>query len=83
MCQIKLSTARWLGYKGSPAKLWKDPRVNAHWAAKYLRYQIKRYKGDILCGVSAYNAGSCHKAAGKIRNTNYIKLVFKSWIERK
>lgn len=76
-CQIKLKTARWLGYKGSITNLWLNKETNKHWAGTYLRYQLKRYKGDIKKAVSAYN---CGRACG---NTLYVDKVMKAWKEKR
>lgn len=58
LCQIKNFSARQVGFKGTEKDLL-DPQVNALYAAKYLKSQIKRYKGDIQKAVTAYNKGHC------------------------
>lgn len=73
ICQIKLSTARWLGFKGTEADL-KNPKTNIHYAAKYLKYQLKRYGNDINKAISAYNAGSFKKS-----NHKYVNKVITAW----
>lgn len=77
-CQIKFSTAQQLGFKGSP-NLLDQPKINAHYAAKYLKYQQDHYGDrDWLLLTAAYNAGS-YKPSLKVRgcpkNLQYIKLV--------
>ncbi len=76
VCQIKESTARLLGFKGNPKDLM-DPKVNSLWAAKYLKYQQKRYGDDWVRITAAYNSGSYNpsKIAGCPRNLHYIKKV--------
>lgn len=77
ICQVKLDTANWMKeYNRIPGKpiTSKDlmnPDVNVYYAERYLRYQLKVYKNDINCAISAYNAGSCIKGNQK----NYVKNV--------
>lgn len=78
ICQIKFKTAKWLGYKGTE-KLLLDPKVNIHYSAKYLRYQLNRYGGNIVKAVSAYNKGN----AKKLTNTTYYNKVVIRWIGNK
>jgi len=73
ICQIKRSTAKDLGFKGTEEDLMK-PEINIYYAAAYLNHQIKRY-GQIEKAVIAYNQGH----AGKLTNTKYSKKVFKQW----
>lgn len=54
---VKLSTARFMGFKGHITELWFNKEVNKKYAAAYLTYQVKRYK-DVKKGLLAYNAGS-------------------------
>lgn len=70
LCQIKLSTARMMGYKGSAAGLM-SPHINAKMAAKYLAYQLDRYDGNIYSAITAYNAGRA------TRPTKYMQKVIK------
>jgi soluble lytic murein transglycosylase-like protein len=78
-CQIKEATAKFLGFKGSPKKLM-DPKINAVYSAKYLRYQQARYGNDWVKLAASYNSGSYHESA-KVpncpRNLKYIRLVQK------
>src|SRR4051794_24242990 len=57
MCQVKLATAREFEKGIYPSHLLR-PETNARIAAKYLARQIKRYKGNVRCGVDAYNKGT-------------------------
>lgn len=78
-CQVKLTTARAMGYKGV-AKGLMVSEVNAYWAAKYLQYQIHRYNGDILAAVSAYNVGQYRTLPdGKPVNLDYVRKVLMAW----
>lgn len=69
ICQIKLATARFMGFKGK-AKDLLDPKVNLHYAAKYLKYQKDRYGDNVRKAISAYNAGRYIKA-----NKKYVDKV--------
>ena len=81
-CQIKLATARSLGYKGSKGALRYHASTNTFWAAKYLSKQLKRYKGSVRMATAAYNAGTCNQdKKGKIRNSKYVYKVFIAWAE--
>jgi len=69
LCQLKLRTARHMGFKGKSVLL-RDPAINAQFAAKYLRYQLDRYNNDWVKAISAYNAG--RYVSG---NVNYVSKV--------
>jgi soluble lytic murein transglycosylase-like protein len=71
-CQIKLSTARHMGFTGHITELWLNPEVNRFYAEKYFRYQLERY-GNVSVAIAAYNSGSVRE--GKIRNTQYVAKV--------
>ncbi len=73
VCQVKLSTARWMGYKGDAEGL-QDPAVNVYYAGKYLKYQISRYN-SVERGVIAYNRGN----AKGFRRSGYSDKVLKQW----
>jgi soluble lytic murein transglycosylase-like protein len=70
LCQLKVATARAMGFTGTPRELF-NLGVNTHYAAKLLKYQMDRYHGDWIAAVSAYNAGHASK-----HNKHYIKQVF-------
>src|SRR5579859_1851230 len=74
ICQIKLKTAKMLGFKGDEKQLM-DPQVNIHYAGKYLSRQIKRYKGSTVKGIISYNQGH----AGSLTTTSYSAKVIKQW----
>jgi hypothetical protein len=80
VCEIKLATARLLGYEGSRETL-RRPDVNVYWAGAYLHYQLSRYHRNILQAVSAYNSGTYKLKDGKPINQAYIKAVLKAWKE--
>lgn len=81
LCQVKEETARFLGFKGDTRQLM-DPKVNAYYAAKYLRYQLNRYHGDIRKAVAAYNSGTYREnLSGQAVNQRYIIKVYVAWAE--
>lgn len=69
LCQVKLETARMLGFRGTADELM-DPQENMHYAAKYLSKQLSRYNGDVNKAVSGYNAGTATS-----KNFKYVKKV--------
>lgn len=76
-CQIKLATARMMGFKGTKEELML-PEVNVEQAARYLAYQLKRYGGDYAKAVTAYNAGTTYSHGG----SKYLAQVFNAWAQR-
>jgi len=66
-CQVKLATARALGYVGREGGLM-EPSLNSYYAAKYLAQQKRRY-GTWTKAVSAFN---CGHACG---NKKYVRKV--------
>lgn len=61
MMQIKLATARGLGYTGTAEGLL-DPQTNLTWAVKYLAGAWKVAKGDANRAVHYYAAGYYYAA---------------------
>lgn len=76
VCQVKLSTAKWLGFTGNEKQLMR-PEVNAKYAAKFLRYQLNRYHDNEVKAVTAYNRGHSTKTG----DSKYMRKVFKKWAE--
>jgi soluble lytic murein transglycosylase-like protein len=77
LCQLKLDTAKGLGYQGDGKGLM-NPETNASFAGKYLRYQLDRYNGDWCSATAAFNAGSylpSTKSPGKPKNFKYVRKV--------
>jgi soluble lytic murein transglycosylase-like protein len=82
-CQIKLNTARQMGFKGTEKELFL-PKNNVHYSAKYLKSKLDLYHRDIRKAVAAYNAGTWRKnELGKTKNDRYVRAVFKAWVENK
>lgn len=81
LCQLHLSTAMELGYRGTAFGL-KDPQINAFWAGLYLSHQLHRYNGDATKAIAAYNSGTYRvDANGKPKNDKYVQKVFTAWEE--
>ncbi len=81
-CQVKLATARRLGFTGTAKQLMEVPN-NTYYAAKYLRFQLDRY-GDTMQAVAAYNSGSYNSdGKGYPRNQKYVHKVFAAWADGK
>ncbi len=74
ICQIKLSTAQLVGFKGTEKDLL-NPKVNIEYAAKYLSRNMKRYNGNIERALIAYNQGS----AKDLTTTKYSDKVTHNW----
>lgn len=72
ICQIKLASARLVGFKGSEKELM-QPEVNIYYAAAYLAHQRSRYRGNLQKAVISYNIGH----AGALTKTAYSARVFK------
>lgn len=65
LMQIKLQTARGMGYKGSKAGLY-DPDTNLKYGMKYLGGAHKLSGGDTCGTILRYNAGHAAKRMNKI-----------------
>lgn len=76
-CQIKLESARFVGYHGTEKELI-NPEVNILWAGRYFSYQFNRYHGDVVSSLSAYNAGTA-----RVTNRDYVRKVLNAWAEHK
>ena len=83
ICQVKLGTARLLGFRGTEEQLM-APEVNIEYAGKYLNKQLSRYNQDVHKAVSAYNAGTwMTNDKGETKNRKYVAKVFKALQERR
>lgn len=71
--QMKLATARGLGFTGTKLELLK-PEVNTWYASKLLRHLHIRYGADIIKVLSAYNAGTY-----TTKNKRYVNLVLRKY----
>lgn len=73
VCQVKLKTAQWLGFKGTEKQLM-DPTTNIYYAAKYLAWQKRRYN-SVTKAIIAYNIGN----ANNLTRTKYSDKVIVQW----
>ncbi len=83
LMQLKYSTARWMGMKGSPNKLY-IPYVNIYYGVHYIKYLMIRYHGNIGAVISAYNAGSArwNRQTG-YKNKIYVRKVYRNYLNYK
>jgi soluble lytic murein transglycosylase-like protein len=78
LCQVQLSSAQTVGFRGTAKELM-DPKVNTIVAAAILKRQINRYHGNITKAIIAYNLGH----AGSLTHTKYSDKVFTQWEKSK
>lgn len=74
MCQIKIATAKFVGFKGHAKELF-DPAINVLYAAKYLKFQVDRYKGNYAKAITAYNKGHSQGHG----SSDYLAKVVNQW----
>lgn len=74
LCQIKMRTAVWMGFRGTEAGLL-NPYINSYYAAKYLKYQLLRYNGNAVSAIIAYNRGN----SNGLQSTEYSDKVIAKW----
>lgn len=72
--QIKPSTARGIGYKGSSRGL-NDCYTGVYWGMKYLRMAIDKARGDLRYAAYLYNAGINAKTRNPAKK-RYVLAVF-------
>lgn len=81
VCQIKLGTARLLGFKGTQERLM-VPEINILYSGKYLHKQLRRYNQDLHKAIAAYNSGTwLVNEKGETKNRQYVQKVLKAWEE--
>jgi len=81
LMQIRLSTARFLGYGGDSTGLY-NPSTNVRYGTMYLRWQADKYSGraDVMqFAIAGYNAGTPEIKRGKFRNQDYVDSVNLRW----
>ena len=79
ICQVKLATSRMVGFNLTEKQLM-NPRINALVAARYLKFQQRRYGNDWVLLTASYNAGRYNpssKVPGCPKNLKYVRLVQK------
>jgi soluble lytic murein transglycosylase-like protein len=78
ICQIQLRTARYMGFKGTEEYLM-QPRINIYYAGLYLKYQLRRYHGNVTKAVVAYNKGHAGDVSISTYSSQYCNKVFRQW----
>lgn len=74
LCQVQYKTAQFMGFRGRARDLYAVD-TNLAYAAKYLKYQLRRY-GDLDRAIAAYNAGAVYyDNEGKFVNQSYVGKV--------
>jgi soluble lytic murein transglycosylase-like protein len=73
LMQIKCETAKMVGLSGDCEQLF-DPQTNIIYGTKYLRWQWRRYHGEIPKVFSAYNAGTATSA-----NQTYVDKAISAY----
>lgn len=85
LMQVQWPTAKWMkcGFKSEQGLY--DPEGNIYCGCKYLRWQLKRYKGDYHAALAAYNAGTAFTCRisknckqGSFVNQSYVDKVIKN-----
>lgn len=79
ICQVKVETAKFLGFKGSSKNLM-NPSINAKYAALYLKHQYKRYDKNLCKAIAAFNAGRYNESKvipNHPRNLGYVNRIRK------
>lgn len=77
-CQVKMETANFMDklfghrIKATALRL-ENTKINAFYAAKFLKYQLARYEDDWQLAIDAYNRGTA-----KSRHTKYVKKFIKN-----
>lgn len=79
LCHVKTATARQFDKRATPALLL-VPAYNTIIAARYLKWQLSRYRTN-TCAIAAYNAGSCKfNNKGRLTNEHYVRKVRKNYL---
>ncbi len=71
ICQIKLATARLVGFKGTSKELM-TPEVNIEYAARYLKRQLNRYNGNYVRALVSYNRGHSEGYSGSAYSSKVL-----------
>lgn len=74
--QVLGSTARGLGFNGSPVELLR-PDVGIEWGTRYLAWLRQKYGDDFDAVLSAYNFGHPEPVAGR----GYVQAV-RAWMDQ-
>lgn len=83
VCQVKEQTARLMGFRGATSLLMR-PSVNIEYSARYLRYQLVRYHGNVIRAIAAYNSGTYREGPdGLPKNRGYVLKVLRAQREHR
>ena len=74
LMQIRVATARQMGFSGNKNLLFKR-KVNLEYGLRYLKQIAVRYHGNVKKTISAYNAGT----ACRFCNQTYVKRVIRNY----
>lgn len=82
LMQVLLATAKEiLGNNDLTITQLMNPKTNIEAGTKYLAKQLKRYNGDLMSAIAAYNAGSAKKDAnGVFTNNAYVQAVYGNYV---
>ena len=82
LMQVLLATAKEiLGNSDLTITQLMNPKTNIEAGTKYLAKQLKRYNGDLMSAIAAYNAGSAKKDAnGVFTNNAYVQAVYGNYV---
>ncbi len=82
LMQILLATAREiLGNNNLTITQLMNPQINIEAGTKYLAKQLKRYNGDMMSAIAAYNAGTAKKKEdGTYTNNAYVQTVYGNYV---
>jgi soluble lytic murein transglycosylase-like protein len=80
ICQLKLRTAKDMGFTGKVAQL-RQASTNIQYAAEYLAFQLERYDNNVAKALIAYNRGSYKPGVDK--RDRYVAAVLTAVYERR
>ena len=77
LMQVKAETARMMGFRGSPRRLY-SPWLNLYYGIRYLKSRLQHYP-FVWDAVSAYNAGHPLWHDLSYRNRRYVRRVWRRY----
>lgn len=82
LMQVLLATAKEiLGNSDLTITQLLNPQVNIEAGTKYLAKQLKRYNGNMMSAIAAYNAGTAKKDKnGVYTNNAYVQTVYGNYV---
>lgn len=79
LLQIQESSAKQVGFRGSPSKLI-SPELNIYYGAKYFKWLLGREKGDVAQALNCYNLGPSHSLCKNKSSFKYSEKVLNAYI---